>query len=67
VLDSFVTKRKHARGELTDAAMAERAECVTVNKGPFVAEAVRFLDDVLAPMECHQAKKTSRLRSLHSW
>ena len=47
--------------------MAERAECVMVNKGPFVAEAVRFLDDVLARMEGHQAKKTSRLRALRSW
>ena len=67
VLDTFVHKGRHARGELTDAAMAERAECVMLNKGPFVVEAVRFLDDVLARMEGHQVKKTSRLRALRSW
>jgi pyruvate kinase len=67
VLNTFVHKGTHARGELTDAAMAERAECVMLNKGPFVADAVRLLDDVLARMEGHQSKKTSRLRALRSW
>ncbi len=67
VLDTFVHKGTHARGELTDAAMAERAECVMLNKGPFVADAVHLLDDLLARMEGHQVKKTSRLRALRSW
>jgi pyruvate kinase len=67
VLNTFVHKGTHARGELTDAAMAERAECVMLNKGPFAEQAVRLLDDVLARMEGHQSKKTSRLRALRSW
>jgi pyruvate kinase len=67
VLDSFVRKGSHSRAEMTDAAMAERAECVMLNKGPHVLEAVGVLDDVLGRMEAHQAKKTSRLRALHSW
>jgi pyruvate kinase len=67
VLDKFVHKGTHARGELTDAAMAERAECVMLNKGPFAVEAVGLLEDVLARMEGHQSKKTSRLRALRSW
>jgi pyruvate kinase len=67
VLDRFVRKGTRHRAELTDAAMAERAECVMLNKGPHVAEAVSLLDDVLAAMEGHQFKKTSRLRALHSW
>ena len=37
------------RGEFTDAAMAERAECVMLNKGPYLVEAVPFLADVLPP------------------
>jgi pyruvate kinase len=64
VLDTFVHKGVHARGELTDAAMAERAECVMLNKGPFVVDAVKTLDEVLGRMEGHQAKKTSRMRAL---
>lgn len=67
VLDYFVKKGRMSRAEFTDAAMAERADCVMLNKGPFVTEAVSVLDDVLARMEGHQVKKTSRLRALHSW
>jgi pyruvate kinase len=67
VLDSFVRKGSHSRAEMTDAAMAERAECVLLNKGPHVLDAVSVLDDVLGRMEAHQDKKTSRLRALHSW
>jgi hypothetical protein len=67
VLDSFVRKGSHSRSEMTDAAMAERAECVMLNKGPFVLEALDVLNDVLGRMEAHQSKKTSRLRALPSW
>jgi pyruvate kinase len=67
VLDSFVRKGSHSRAEMTDAAMAERAECVMLNKGPHVLDAVSVLDDIFGRMEAHQAKKTSRLRALHSW
>jgi pyruvate kinase len=67
VLDSYVRKGTHSRAEMTDAAMAERAECVMLNKGPFVPDAVSILDDVLGRMEAHQAKKTSRLRALRAW
>ena len=67
VLDRFVHKGIEARAEITDAAMAERAECVMLNKGPFVADAVGLLDDLLGRMEGHQFKKVSRLRRLRSW
>lgn len=67
VLESLVKKGAPSRGEMTDAAMAERAECVMLNKGPFIIEAITILDDVLTRMEAHQLKKTSRLRALGSW
>jgi pyruvate kinase len=67
VLDTFVKKGLRSRAEITDAAMAERAECVMLNKGKFAADAVAFLDDVLSRMEGHQYKKASRMRALHSW
>lgn len=67
VLESLVKTGIPSRGEMTDAAMAERAECVMLNKGPFVAEAISILDDVLTRMEAHQSKKTPQLRALHSW
>ena len=67
VLDSLVKKGVRHRGEMTDAAMAERAECVMLNKGPFAGDAVRLLDDLLGRMEGHQFKKTSRMRALRTW
>ncbi len=35
----------------------QRAECVMLNKGPYAAEAVSLLDDLLGRMEGHQFKK----------
>ena len=53
-----------SRAEVTDAAMGGRAECVMLNKGPHILEAVRFLCDVLERMQGHQAKKRAMLRKL---
>lgn len=67
VLEQLVKKGVTNRAEMTDAAMAERAECVMLNKGRYQAQAVTILDDVLKRMQEHQSKKTSQLRALHSW
>lgn len=67
VLESLVKQGLPSRGEMTDAAMAARAECVMLNKGPFVADAVRALDRLLTRMAGNQNKKTPRLRALRSW
>jgi len=64
VLENLAKKGQASRAEITDAAMAERAECVMLNKGPYIVEAVRVLDDVLRRMQHHQAKKSSLLRPL---
>jgi pyruvate kinase len=67
VLDSFVSEGAPTRAEATDAAMSQRAECVMLNKGPYLDEAVGFLRDVLRRMDRHQSKKTARLGPLNSW
>ena len=67
VLENLAKKGIPTRAEITDAAMAERAECVMLNKGEYIQEAVTILDDVLYRMEAHQSKKSPRLRALHSW
>jgi pyruvate kinase len=66
-MSRFVRRGRPTRAEMTDAAMAERAECVMLNKGPFLPEAVRELTALLERMEGHQRKKVSRLRALKSW
>jgi pyruvate kinase len=64
VLESLAKTGQPSRAEITDAAMGERAECVMLNKGTYIVEAVRTLDDILRRMQTHQNKKSSRLRNL---
>ena len=61
VLENLVKYGTPSRAEITDAAMAERAECVMLNKGPFIVDAVALLDKVLTRMDERQHKKTARL------
>jgi len=65
VLDQMARTGTATRAEVTDAAMSGRAECVMLNKGPFVSEAVVALIDILRRMEAHQYKKRSLFRKLH--
>jgi len=64
VLETLAKKGQPSRAEVTDAAMAVRAECVMLNKGPFIIETVEFLDGVLRRMQEHQTKKSPMLRAL---
>jgi len=64
VLESLAQGGMPSRAEVTDAAMGSRAECVMLNKGPYILQTMDFLRDVLARMESHQEKKTSMLRKL---
>jgi pyruvate kinase len=65
VLESLAKDGKPSRAEITDAAMGERAECVMLNKGPHILDAIKMLDDILQRMQGHQNKKCALLRRLH--
>ncbi|MGE3480212.1 MAG: pyruvate kinase [Gammaproteobacteria bacterium] len=65
VLETLTQKGAMNRAEFTDAAMSARAECVMLNKGLYVLQSVRTLDDILARLQQHQYKKFSRYRALH--
>ena len=65
VLETLAKTGSRSRPEFTDAAMGVRAECVMLNKGPYILQALRALNNVLIRMEAHQHKKISRLRALH--
>ena len=64
VLDTLARTGVPSRAEVTDAAAAVAAECVMLNKGPFVDQAVRVLVDILNRMEQHHYKKRSLFRKL---
>jgi pyruvate kinase len=65
VFESLTKKGLVSRPEITDAAMSVRAECVMLNKGPYIQHAVIILGDILRRMEAHQSKKIIRFRALH--
>lgn len=65
VLETIVKKGTKSRAEFTDAAMAVRAECVMLNKGPYIVDALAALVNVMIRMQEHQHKKFPRLRALH--
>jgi pyruvate kinase len=67
VPERLVKEWMASRAEATDAAMAQRADCVMLNKGPHVVEGIAFLRDVLRRMDRHQHKKTPRLGRLTAW
>ena len=56
VLESLAKEGIPSRAEITDAAMGERAECVMLNKGPYILDAARALATILTRMQAHQRK-----------
>jgi pyruvate kinase len=67
VLETLARTGLPSRAEITDAAAGVRAECVMLNKGPHIVDAMRMLDDILRRMQQHQQKKRPQLRALKSW
>ncbi|MGZ4767692.1 MAG: pyruvate kinase [Ilumatobacteraceae bacterium] len=67
VLDTLARTGQPSRAEVTDAAMSDRAECVMLNKGPHITEAIAALNSILTRMQHHQHKKRSLLRRLRAW
>jgi pyruvate kinase len=58
VLETLAKKGRPSRAEITDAAMAQRAECVMLNKGPYILEAIKMLDEIIRQMQkSHKSKK----------
>ncbi len=67
VLENLAKRGRPSRAEITDAAMAERSECVMLNKGDYILDAIEILDSILCRMADHQSKKSAQLRQLKSW
>lgn len=64
VLENLNKNGVPSRAEVTDAAMSGRAECVMLNRGPNLLQALAFLREVLERMQEHQHKKRAMLRRL---
>lgn len=67
VLENLAKNGTPSRAEITDAAMGDRAECVMLNKGPYIHEAIALLDGIFRRMQAHHSKKRALLGQLRSW
>jgi pyruvate kinase len=67
VLEQLAKSGLPSRAEISDAALSERAECVMLNKGPYINDAVVTIDNILGRMARHHYKKNALLQTLHSW
>jgi pyruvate kinase len=51
VLENLAKKGRPSRAEITDAAMAQRADCIMLNKGPHIIAAINMLDSIIRIMQ----------------
>lgn len=64
VLENLAKKGIPSRSELTDAASGLKADCVMLNKGPFIRRAVNLLDTILSSMNSYQDKNEKMFPAL---
>lgn len=64
VLENMAKRGIPSRAEITDAAMAQRAECVMLNKGEYIINAIRLLDTILKDLEPYQEKNAPMLPAM---
>lgn len=66
VLENLAKKGTPSRAEITDAALAQQAECVMLNKGYYIQRAVKMLDKILRRMQRFQRKSHRKLPRLEN-
>ncbi len=66
VLENLAKKGLPSRSEITDATIALQAECIMLNKGPYINRAIALLDTMLSDMEANHEKKEVMLPKLES-
>ncbi|WP_080791924.1 pyruvate kinase [Corynebacterium pacaense] len=67
VLENMAKNGLPSRAEITDAAMALRAECVMLNKGPHINDAIKVLRKMSKKLGASQRKSRMMLRKVRSW
>lgn len=64
VLENLAKKGLPSRSEITDAVTSLKAECVMLNKGPYIDETIGLLNKILQDMEEFQSKNAPMLPEL---
>ena len=64
VFENLAKKGLPSRAEITDATTGLKADCVMLNKGPYIHYAIKLLHKILRDMEKYDHKNESMLPSL---
>lgn len=64
VFESLAKNGIPSRAEMTDIWVAQRADCVMLNKGPYIVDAIKMLDSLLCRMNAYHDKNAPMLPSL---
>jgi pyruvate kinase len=64
VLENLAKKGIATRAEVSDVMMAARSECVMLNKGPYINDALDVLLKILKRVRDHRVKGKNRIREL---
>lgn len=67
ILENLAKTGLPSRAEITDAGYALRAECVMLNKGPHITEAIDILNTMSRTLGRTRLKNRRRLRRVSSW
>jgi pyruvate kinase len=65
VLENLAKTGIPTRAEISDAAQGAYAECVMLNKGPYINNAIKTLENILIRMETNSVKRKNALRPLN--
>jgi pyruvate kinase len=65
VLENLAKTGIPTRAEISDVIHGMQAECIMLNKGPYINDAIKMLKNILVRMEAHAFKKKNSLRSLN--
>lgn len=60
VLENLAKKGIPSRAEITDTVMAQRADCIMLNKGSYILRAIKLLDSILKNLK----KKSTALKPI---
>jgi pyruvate kinase len=61
VLENLAKKGVPARAEISDVSLGQKAQCVMLNKGPYIVDAVKMLTQVLEKEESHPQKRAKTI------
>lgn len=65
VLENLAKTGIPTRAEISDVVQGVQAECIMLNKGPYINDAIKMLKNILIRMEAHSVKKKNSLRALN--